>query len=164
MWGNSALSLTVLCALSSGCGYRFVTPNSTLTKGVEAVQVPVFKNNTSEPGAEALFTDALREQYVRNGKLGDENTETRVDGTLLSVTSNPLVGTPGRLPNYRVNIVVGLKLMRGPLQLNAIVVTGGEEFPGGADALWSETWRGAAVRRVAESMMREGAERLAMGW
>jgi len=150
--------------LAGGCGYRFVTPNSTLPKGVTAVQVPVFKNNTSEPGAEALFTDALRELYLHAGKLGDEGSEARIEGTLLSVTSIPLVATPGRLPNYRVNISVGLRLLRGPQLLNSIVVVGGEESPGGADLLWSETWRGAAIRRVAGDMMREGAERLATGW
>lgn len=154
----------MLVLVATGCGYRFVTPNSTVPPGVAKVQVPVFKNNTSEPGAEALFTNALRELYLRNGKLGDENTEARIEGTLMTVSSVPLVSTPGRLPNYRVNIVVGLKLMAGDRQLNSIAVTGGEEFPGGADLLWSETWRGAAVRRIAESMMREGAERLATGW
>ncbi len=157
--------MAVLLA-TAGCGYRFVTPNSTLPKGVTWVQVPMFKNNTAEPGAEALFTDALREVYVRSGQLADSDTEAeaRVEGTLLSVSSLPLVATQGRLPNYRVNIAVSLRLMRGPVQLNAITVTGGEEIPGGADLLWSEIWRGAAVRRVAESMMREGAERLATGW
>lgn len=154
----------MVCVLLAGCGYRFVTPNSTLPKNVSTVQVPVFKNNTSEPGAEALFTDAMRELYAQNGKLGDENSESRVEGTLLSVTSSPLVATPGRLPNYRVSIVVGLRLMRGAQLVSSVVVTGGEESPGGADLLWSETWRGAAIRRVAESMMREGAERLATGW
>ena len=147
-----------------GCGYRFVAPNSTLPKGVEKVQVPVFRNNTSEPGAEELFTDALRELYLHSGKLADDSADTVVEGTLLSVSSTPLVSTPGRLPNYRVNIVVALKLMRGPQQLGQVVVSGGEEFPSGADLLWAETWRGAAIRRVAEAMMREGAERLATGW
>ena len=128
------------------------------------MQVPVFKNNTSEPGAEALFTDALRELYLRSGALGGESSEAVVEGTLVSVSSIPLVSTPGRLPNYRVNIVVSLRLLRGPQQLKAVTVSGGEEFPGGADLLWSETWRGAAIRRVAEEMMREGAERLATGW
>lgn len=154
----------VLLLLLTSCGYRFVAPNSTLPKGVDKVQVPVFRNNTSEPGAEELFTDALRELYLHSGKLGDDSSETQIEGTLLSIYSTPLVASPGRLPNYRVNIVVALKLMRGPQQLNQVVVSGGEEFPSGADLLWAETWRGAAIRRVAEAMMREGAERLATGW
>ena len=102
--------------------------------------------------------------YLHAGKLADDSAEVQVEGTLLSISSTPLVATPGRLPNYRVNIVVALKLMRGPQQLNQVVVSGGEEFPSGADLLWAETWRGAAIRRVAEAMMREGAERLANGW
>ena len=91
-------ALMALVLLAPGCGYRFVTPNSTLPKGVDRVQVPVFRNNTSEPGAEELFTDALRELYLHAGKLGDDSAGVQVEGTLLSIYSTPLVATPGRLP------------------------------------------------------------------
>ena len=41
------------------------------------------------------------------------------------------------------------------------VVSGNEDYPSGADLLLTEANRSAALRRLAEQMMREGYERLA---
>ncbi|MBE2253838.1 MAG: hypothetical protein IAE78_30185 [Myxococcus sp.] len=148
----------------TGCGYRVVAPVRELPQGLVSVQVPVFANQTSEPGAEAFFTQALRENYLRAGRLGGEDAPGRIEGVLLSVSSFPLVASPGRLPNYRFLASAQLKLVKNGVLVNAVTVSGGEDYPAGADVLSSETNRGAALRRLAETLMREGAERLATGW
>lgn len=151
-------------SLAAGCGYRFRAPASDLPAGLPSVHVPVFSNTTSEPGAEAFFTQALREQYLRAGRLGNDGAPGRIEGTLLAVSSAPLVASPGRLPNYRFQATVRLVLFKEGVAVNTVQVAGGEDYPAGADVLSSETNRGAALRRLAESLMREGAERLATGW
>ncbi|MBL9039377.1 MAG: LptE family protein [Archangium sp.] len=158
--GRAALTALLL----TGCGYRFIAPASTLPAGLKSVHVPVFVNATPEAGVEALCTQSLRDVYLRNGLLGGEGADGRIEGTVVSVSSVPLTVSPRRLPNYRLAMVVTLKLMRGTTPIHAVTVTGGEEFPGGADMLWSETWRGAAMRRVIDNLMREASERLATGW
>lgn len=154
----------LLALLVTGCGYRVVAPVSELPGGLRAVHVPVFANQTSEPGAEAFFTQALRESYLRSGRLGGVEAPGRIEGVLLSVSSFPLVASPGRLPNYRMVASAQLKLVKDGAALNTVTVSGGEDYPAGADVLASETNRGAALRRLAEALMREGAERLATGW
>ncbi len=162
---SRGLVLGVVLALTAfGCGYRFRAPASDLPSGVTAVHVPVFANATSEPGAEGFFTQALREQYLRAGRLGGEGSVGRIEGTLLSVASGPLVSSPGRLPNYRFQATVRLVLFKDSVAVNTVQVSGGEDYPAGADVLSSETNRGAALRRLADTLMREGAERLATGW
>lgn len=147
----------------AGCGYRVIAPVSDLPAGLASVHVPVFTNATSEPGAEAFFTQALRENYLRAGRLGQADAPGRIDGTLIGVASSPLVNSPGRLPNYRLQVVVKLVLVKDGVALQSVQVAGGEDYPAGADILSSETNRGAALRRLAEALMREGAERLASG-
>lgn len=154
----------LLFIVLSGCGYRVVAPVSELPGGLHSVRVPVFANLTSEPGAEAFFTQALRESYLRAGRLGGAESAAQIDGALVGVSSQPLVASPGRLPNYRLLASVRLSLVRDGTQLSSITVSGGEDYPAGADVLASETNRGTALRRLAESLMREGAERLATGW
>jgi hypothetical protein len=149
--------------LAAGC-YRVVAPSSELPAGVTAVHVPVFANQTSEPGAEAFFTEALRENYLRAGRLGDEGANGRIDGVLVAVASAPLVASPNRLPNYRFIATVQLTLFKDGVKVSSVQVSGGEDYPAGADVVSSETNRGTALRRLAESLMREGAERLATGW
>lgn len=156
--------LWLVVLVAAGCGYRVVAPVSELPGGLTSVHVPVFANQTSEPGAEAFFTQALRENYLRAGRLGGGDAAGRIEGTLLAVASAPLVNSPNRLPNYRFVATVRLVLTRDGVPLNTVQVSGGEDYPAGADVLSSETNRGAALRRLAESLMREGAERLATGW
>ncbi|MBL8921043.1 MAG: hypothetical protein JNJ54_19430 [Myxococcaceae bacterium] len=158
---RSALAFAVLAA---SCAYRVVAPASELPGGLTSVHVPVFINQTSEAGAEAFFTQALRETYLRAGRLGGADAPGRVEGALVAVSSFPLVASPGRLPNYRFQATVKLTVVRDGAALNTVQVSGGEDYPAGADVLSSETNRGAALRRLAESLMREGAERLATGW
>ncbi len=158
-----SLGLAWLVVLVSACGYRVIAPVSELPRGLSSVEVPVFANATSEPGAEAFFTQALRESFLRAGRLGGAEAPGRIDGTLLGVASSPLVASPGRLPNYRLQATVRLNLVKDGAVIQSVQVSGAEEYPAGADVLSSETNRGAALRRLAESLMREGAERLASG-
>jgi hypothetical protein len=153
-----------LAVLVSSCAYRVVAPASELPGGLASVHVPVFTNQTSEAGAEAFFTQALRETYLRAGRLGGADAPGRVEGTLLAVSSFPLVASPNRLPNYRFQATVKLAVVRDGVALHTVQVSGGEDYPAGADVLSSETNRGAALRRLAETLMREGAEKLATGW
>jgi hypothetical protein len=124
----------------------------------------VFANQTSEAGAEALLTEALREVYLRSGRLGGATAQARIEGVLVTVASLPLVASPGRLPNYRLQATVQLTLIKDEVVLKTVTVAGGEDYPAGADVLSSEVNRGTALRRLAESLMREGAERLSSGW
>jgi hypothetical protein len=152
------------------CGYRFTAPGGPLPQGIRAVQAPVFANATAEPNAEAFFTQALREQLIRAGTLGGDLAEARIEGTVLSVFSVPMAVNAGR-PTYRLSATVELKLMRGGAVLSATQVSGEEDVlsgqsDAGADRLLigTESNRGAALRRLADTLMREGYERLCTGW
>ena len=155
--------LAFLILLAAACGYRFTAPSSALPEGIQKVRVPVFVNATSEPGVEALFTQALRDQLLRAGRLGGDAEPATVEGRVLAVSSAPVVASPGRLPSYRLSALVNLKLSQGARAVTEVTVSGTEDFPSGADVLWSEANRGAALRRLADSLMRDGAERLASG-
>lgn len=168
-----ALALAPLLLLVAGCGYRFTAPGGPLPQGIRAAQVPMMGNVTPEPSAETFFTQALREQLQRAGTLGGDAADARIEGTLLAVSSAPMVTSPtGRGPTYRLTAVVQLKLLRNGAVLADIQVAGDEDVqpaftgaPGaGADVLLTEANRQAGLRRLADSMMREGYERLCSGW
>jgi hypothetical protein len=59
--------------------------------------------------------------------------------------------------------MVMLTLKKGEQTLNAVAVSGTEDYPSGADLLLSEANRGAALTRLAETLMRDGLDRLSMG-
>lgn len=148
-----ALVLWALAA--SGCGYTVRSALSRLPGEARAVEVPVLENRTSEPNAEVFVTQALRDVYQRAGLLGPG--DCRLEGALVELSSGPLIASPGRLPNYRLSGRAELRLLRGQVVLKAVSASAAEEFPSGADVLWSETYRALALRRLAEALAREAA-------
>ena len=172
----SRVSIAALGLLwAASCGYRFRAGGSPLPEGIRAVYAPVFSNRTAEPGLEVIFTQAFREQLARAGVQGQASCAARVEGELLTLTGNPTILTPaGALASYRVAAQVHLKLTQGERLLADAVVSGAEDYlpyggvlPGATsqgDILPSEANRQAAIRRLADALMRDGYERLARGW
>lgn len=149
-----------------GCGYRFAAPGGALPEGVRSVQAQMFDNRTAEPAAEVLFTEAFREQLSRAGVLAGDEAEANVEGSLEGVSGSPILASVSlngvvKLPTYRLNASVRLRLLKSGRLLAEAVVSGAEDYLSGADLLLTEANRQAALRRLAESMMREGYERLA---
>lgn len=152
------MGLTVL----SGCGYRFASDAPLLPESIRSVRVPLLINRTYEPGLETVFTQAMREQLGRVGVLGGEASDGSITGELLTLTFDPV--QPGRLASYRLNAAAVLRLEKDGQVLATTRVNGVEQFLSGAGPLESDANRGAAIRRLAASMMRDGYERLRTGF
>ena len=166
---------------ASGCGYRFTPRGGGLPEGIRSVCAPVFRNDTPEPGLEVLFTRAFRQELGRSGVLGGSGAcEATVEGAVVGVGSAPTIITepvyqgntlvaPPQLASYRASAAVQLRLIRDGRVLSETTVSGNEDFlPGTAsvsgDVLEAEANRQAALHRLAETMMREGLDRLASSW
>jgi hypothetical protein len=164
-----------------GCGYRFTSRSTGLPEGVRSVCAPVFRNDTSEPGLEVLFTQAFRQELVRAGTLGGAGAcEASVEGVVVAVSSAPTItaepfyqgntlGTGAQLASYRASAAVLLLLSMDGRVVSETTVSGNEDFvPGTAsasgDILEAEANRRAALHRLAETLMREGLDRLASNW
>jgi hypothetical protein len=170
----------VLLLSGLGCGYRFVPRGAGLPEGVRTVCAPVFRNDTPEPGLELLFTRAFRQELVRAGVLGDASCEAAVEGAVVAVGSAPTIITEPvyqgntrvaepQLASYRASAAVLLRLVRDGRVVSEALVSGNEDFlPGTAsvsgDVLEAEANRQAALHRLAETLMREGYDRLASSW
>jgi hypothetical protein len=152
-----ALALAVLAA---SCGYKLGAPSIDLPSGVRQLDIPVLENRTAEPQVEALLTEALREYAARSGLLGAGSSEASLEGAVVSVSGAPILAGRDRLPTYRLGVTVHLRLLKGGRQVAEAQVTQTEDYPSGADVLLTEASRAAALRRLAETVAREGFERL----
>lgn len=65
-WAILAMSLLLGCV---SCGYRFAGDGAGLDPRLRTVAVPVFENLTAEPGIEAIFTGALRQEFLMKSRL-----------------------------------------------------------------------------------------------
>lgn len=172
----SAVAWVVLVT-GVGCGYRFVPRDGSLPEGVHAVCAPMFRNDTPEPGLETHFTERMRQELVRAGTLGEGKAcDARLEGVVTGVGSAPTIVTepiivdgvvqvPAQLASYRASASVNLKLLKDGRVLAETNVSGTEDYlPGTGDVLEAEANRQAALRRLSETLMREGYERLARNW
>jgi hypothetical protein len=156
-------AVALLAAL--GCGYRFTAGGAPLPEGIRAVQVPVFANKTAEPGLETVFTQAMRLQLARAGVDSPPSAEAEIQGEILAVSAAPTLVTPaGSLASYRLSISARLRLVKSGRTLSDIPIFGAEDYLPGVDVVESEANRGAAMQRLAQTLMRDGYDRLATGW
>jgi hypothetical protein len=125
----------------------------------------VLINRTAEPGLEAIFTQSLREQLVRAGTAGDSASDAQIVGELLEVSGSATVlSTAGALASYRLSATVALRLIHKGAEIpnSSVRVAGQEEYLPGGNVLQSEANRSAALRRLADALMRDAYDRLAV--
>ncbi len=150
-----------------GCGYRFTAAGAGLPEGIRHAYAPVFVNKTPEPGLEAIFTQAMREQLIRAGVAGDSSSEAQLLGEVQSVTGRANILTPGNeLASYRLAARISVRLRSKGLDVpqGTVVVDGQEDYLPGRNVLESESNRNAALRRLSESLTRDAYDRLATRW
>jgi outer membrane lipopolysaccharide assembly protein LptE/RlpB len=151
-------------AVLSGCGYRFTARTASLPGGLRSARVGMLQNNTAEPNAEGLLTQALGEQLALAAMLGDEGVEAVLTGVVVAVSNTTGLSSRGDAPTYRLTITVQLNVEKGGAVIAATTVTESEEYVSGADALLTEANRAAALRRVVEVVARSATEQLSSGW
>lgn len=78
------LCFAVFFVLTS-CQYNIGQKFRSLPGGYKTISIPVFKNKSMEPGAEAIMTQALREEFFRSTVLkvvDDSKAEVRLVGEI----------------------------------------------------------------------------------
>jgi outer membrane lipopolysaccharide assembly protein LptE/RlpB len=63
---RAAVSLVLLVAAVSGCGYSL---RGNLPSHIQTIAVPIFLNRTQEPAVESFITRAVVEAFSTNGRL-----------------------------------------------------------------------------------------------
>jgi Lipopolysaccharide-assembly len=156
------LQLRWLCfvLLTFSCHYRMGMPAS-LHAGDEGVFVSPTQNVSGEMQVEAPMTAALRRAFFDSGQLGRDESPWHLESKLLTLSSAPLVASEGRLPNYRLTASIEVVLTERGEERNRAVVDAAEDFPAGADALFSETNRSLAIDRVTERLAQLALRQLA---
>jgi len=155
------------CFAALGCGYGFTAGGPGFPQGIRHVFAPVVVNRTTEPGLEGVFTEALREELARAGRLGGEGSEGRLEGELLTVgagVAQIAPGTSGAL-TYRVSATLRVRLLRDGTLLASTDVSGTEDYLPAlrADVLTTEANRQAAIRRLASALAADAVARLSTG-
>lgn len=95
----------------TGCGYSLVgTGKSVLPSHITSIAVPMFSNKTLEPELEKDITDAIRQAFIKDGRLkvlDSASANSLLEGKLESYTLDPVAfDMSDRVTQYRVVIGV----------------------------------------------------------
>ena len=112
-WMIAVLALAAACMFSGCAGYSV---GSMLPGNIKTVFVPNLTNQTGEPDIENMATDALIEEFQKDGTLdiaGPENADAVLVVTLTSVELKPLQYSKTKsteVSEYRLTLFANMKL------------------------------------------------------
>lgn len=83
------LTIAVINFSLTGCAYKLSSDSDSLPGNVKSIQIPLFKNDSIEVGAETFFTNALKTEALRARfiqiKNDEKDAEAILQGTITGV-------------------------------------------------------------------------------
>lgn len=76
------ITASVIQFFLSSCAYKLSSNYDALPGNVRSIQIPIFKNDSIEVGAETTFTNALKSEALRSKFVQLKNDESEVEGIL----------------------------------------------------------------------------------
>lgn len=118
-------AVVVAVLMLNGCGYTLVgRGQSTLPTHITSIAIPLFANQTLEPELEKDITSAVRQQFIRDGRLKvlDKAQATALlEGRLENYVLDPLAfDAADRVTQYRV--VIGVHVTVRDLVNNKVLL------------------------------------------
>ena len=154
-----------------GCGgYRFASDYNNLPKDIKSISIPFFKNETFESNIEAIFTNALINEFIKNKKITVRTSGA--DATLLGVVKEFRTGTiaysrEDRVLEYRAFVTLELTLKRndtGEIIWRKPRMMHDEEYKVVSDIAFTEANKKAAIQKIATELAEQIYEELVLGF
>ena len=159
----ASIGAAVAALVLGGCGYQLVRQGELPGNG--PLRVAAFKNLTAQAEAAGFFAAAARGQLAARRRLAEEGDSqaAALEGELVALRSNPSVLGAAGAQAFRVDAELRLRVRKGEATLWAEGATGSEDYLQGVDVAGTEANRRAALRRLAETVLRAALERMEAG-
>lgn len=76
------VTVSVIGLFLQACAYKLSTQTDTLPGNVKTIQIPLFKNDSNEVGAETFFTNALKIEALKASFVKIKNEESLAEAVL----------------------------------------------------------------------------------
>jgi outer membrane lipopolysaccharide assembly protein LptE/RlpB len=115
---NITLVIAIISFFSAtlGCGYHLMGKGGEFPQGITSLAIIPLENKTKEPNLTAIFTSALRREFIFRREVeivAEKKAEALLQGSLTSIS---IVSTAydqeGRATEYQITITLDLRLVR----------------------------------------------------
>jgi outer membrane lipopolysaccharide assembly protein LptE/RlpB len=160
----------LLAVLAAGCGYHLARRGTALPADVRTLAVPVFKNETYEPGVEDLVTDALIREFERNRwvRIVDAaDADAVVTGVIKDFATVPIAFASkeyAALFRARAKCKVQVRSRAGKVLWEDKDVSVDAEYEANPDIFANEADKRRAIARLAADLAEEVHDRLFDGF
>ena len=92
--GHRLIAGLLVLLVISGCGYGFRGTVNNLPPDIQAVSIPVFVNESIEPGVEVVFANALIYEFNRSQVLqvvSESQAQAQINGKIRSIAIDPVI-------------------------------------------------------------------------
>jgi outer membrane lipopolysaccharide assembly protein LptE/RlpB len=153
------LGAAAILLAAAGCGYHFSQRTDAIPVELKTVAIPLWKNDTAEPGIETIFTNAMVKQFANQGWLDPvsvSKADTVLEGKIETVDVQPVSFSSVAIElEDRVSVVVSVTLRRRSDQSvlwSSSRVLGSEVYDSTPDFNVNLRNREQALRKVASDM------------
>ena len=154
-----SVSILLCLVLAAGCGYRLARPSNPLLDNIETIAIPFFKNNSFEPGLEAIFTNAFVSEFVESRRLqvvGVEQADVVLYGKIKDVNQDSIAyNLDDKAREYRIMVVLSVSLedrRTGSVLWKRGSMKHSEEFPVSQQTVFSEAAKREALKTLADDL------------
>jgi hypothetical protein len=149
-------TLLVCAALMSGCGYELVKEKGIYGGEISSIYLPVFKNNSFEPLASGVFTQAFSMEMAGSGlfQLNKADADATLQGNIMAVTTSPgPIGATGQTVQKVVSANISLTLTKQGKRLKTWSFSDSDVYDASTINI-EEPGRRAALQRIAMRIAR----------
>lgn len=134
--------LMITTSVITSCAYNLSTKSDALPGGVRHIQIPLFKNTTTEPGAEVFFTNALKLEALRSSVAKVENDEANAEAILQgSVLAIDVIANESVLESNESNVYLPKRNVLATQYAVTVTVDLTLKKKGSDQVLWSGNFK-----------------------
>ena len=162
--------LAAAIAAFAGCGYHLARRGTEIPADVRTLAIPVFENQTYEPGVEDLVTDALIQEFHRHHWVrivAARDADAVLNGIVRDFTTIPIAfATVDFAVEYRASAKcsIVLKSKDGKTLWRDDDVSVDEDYRANPDIFQSEGNKRRAIQQLAADLAEEVHDRIFNGF
>ena len=153
------LLLSLAALFAAGCGWHFADRTDAIPKNLTTVAIPLWENETSEPGLATIFTNAAIKEFSTKGWLKPvrvKSADTILEGRIELINIQPLSFSSVAIElENRVTVTVSVTLRRRDdlsILWSSSRLVGSEEYDSTPDFNVNLRNREQALRKLATDM------------